>query len=185
MKENLLLTQSPGKILESFSGSSNSSESACYAGDLGSIPGSGRSPGEGHGNPLQYSCIQKSMDRGAWQATYSPWGLKELDVTEWVTHPRVRKGVWNSQLKCTIHASCGFICLSQCPSYAADSCCVLFSSFQIWYRDQDPDPSHLDALAAWCRRLVFCPKLTSLLIPVPAQSWLSNARVSQEQAEKF
>ena len=36
--------------------------------DLGSIPGSGRSPGEGNGNPLQYSCLENSMDRGAWQA---------------------------------------------------------------------------------------------------------------------
>ena len=39
------------------------------AGDTGSIPGSGRSPGEGHGNPLQYSCLGNPMDRGAWQAT--------------------------------------------------------------------------------------------------------------------
>ena len=37
--------------------------------DLGSIPGSGRSPGGGHGNPLQYSCLENLMDRGAWQAT--------------------------------------------------------------------------------------------------------------------
>ena len=37
--------------------------------DLGSIPGWGRSPGKGHGNPLQYSCLENSMDRGAWQAT--------------------------------------------------------------------------------------------------------------------
>ena len=43
--------------------------SACNAGDLGSIPGSGRSPGEGNGYPLQYSCLKKPMDRGAWQAT--------------------------------------------------------------------------------------------------------------------
>ena len=42
--------------------------SACNAGDLGSIPGSGRSPGEGNGNPLQYSCLENPMDRGAWQA---------------------------------------------------------------------------------------------------------------------
>ena len=86
MKENVLLTQSPGKILESFSDSSTSKESACYAGDLGSIPGSGRSPGEGHGNQLQYPCIENSMGRGAWQATYSPWGLKELDTTELHIH---------------------------------------------------------------------------------------------------
>ena len=44
-------------------------ESACCVGDLASIPGSGRSPGEGNGNPFQYSCLEKSMDRGAWQAT--------------------------------------------------------------------------------------------------------------------
>ena len=44
-------------------------QSACNAGDLGSIPGLGRSPGEGHGNPLQYSCLEESIDRGAWKAT--------------------------------------------------------------------------------------------------------------------
>ena len=42
---------------------------ACSEGDLGSIPGSGRSPGEGNGNPLQYSCLENPMDRGAWRAT--------------------------------------------------------------------------------------------------------------------
>ena len=46
-----------------------SKESAWNAGDLGSIPGSGRSPGEGNGNPLQYFCLENSMDRGAWRAT--------------------------------------------------------------------------------------------------------------------
>ena len=43
-------------------------ESACNAGDPGSIPGSGRSPAEGNGNPLQYSCLENPMDRGAWRA---------------------------------------------------------------------------------------------------------------------
>ena len=50
-------------------GGSDSKESACSAGDLGSIPGSGRSSGEGNGNPLQYSCLGNPMDRGAWWAT--------------------------------------------------------------------------------------------------------------------
>ena len=50
-------------------------------GDLGSIPGLGRSPGEGNDHPLQHSGLENSMDRGAWQA---PWGLKELDTTEWL-----------------------------------------------------------------------------------------------------
>ena len=49
--------------------SSVGKDSACNAGDLGSIPGLGRSPGEGNGYPLQYSCLENPMDRGAWQAT--------------------------------------------------------------------------------------------------------------------
>ena len=51
-----------------FPGGLDSKESACDSGDVGSIPGSGRSPGEGNGNPLQYSCLENSMNRGAWQA---------------------------------------------------------------------------------------------------------------------
>ena len=52
-----------------FPSRSVSKESACSAGDLGSIPGSGRSPGEGNSNPLQYFCLEKPMDKGAWWAT--------------------------------------------------------------------------------------------------------------------
>ena len=58
-----------GLLLLGFPGASDGKESACQAGDLGSIPGLGRSPGEGNGNPLQYSCLENSMDRGAWWAT--------------------------------------------------------------------------------------------------------------------
>ena len=53
--------------MHAFSYSSVGKESACNAGDPGSIPGLGRSPGEGNGNPLQYSCPENPMDRGAWQ----------------------------------------------------------------------------------------------------------------------
>ena len=49
-----------------FPGGSEVKVSACNVGDLGSIPGSGRSPGEGNGNPLQYSCLENPMDGGAW-----------------------------------------------------------------------------------------------------------------------
>ena len=52
-----------------FPGGSDCKESACSVGDLGSILGLGRSPGGGHGNPLQYSCLQNLLDRGAWWAT--------------------------------------------------------------------------------------------------------------------
>ena len=52
-----------------FRGGSDGKESTCSAGDLGSIPGLGRSPGEGNSYLLQYSCLKNSMDRGAWWAT--------------------------------------------------------------------------------------------------------------------
>ena len=52
-----------------FPGGSDGKESACNAGDPSANPGSGRSPGEGHGNPLQYSCLENPMDREAWQTT--------------------------------------------------------------------------------------------------------------------
>ena len=52
-----------------FPGGSDGEESTCSAGDLGSIPGLGRSPGGGHGNPLQQSCLENPKDRGAWWAT--------------------------------------------------------------------------------------------------------------------
>ena len=52
-----------------FPGGSEGKASACNVGDPGSVPGLGRSPGEGNGNPLQYSCLENPMDREAWQAT--------------------------------------------------------------------------------------------------------------------
>ena len=52
-----------------FPGGSDGKESACGVGDLGLIPGLGRSPGERNGNPLQYSCLENPMDRAVWQAT--------------------------------------------------------------------------------------------------------------------
>ena len=54
------------KVSTGFPGGSDSKESAYNAGDPGLIPGSRRSPGEGNGNPLQYSCLEKPMDREAW-----------------------------------------------------------------------------------------------------------------------
>ena len=63
--------------------SSNGEESACNAEDQGSIPGLGRTSGGGYGNPLQNSCLENSMDRGAWRATVC--GVTESDSTEGLT----------------------------------------------------------------------------------------------------
>ena len=65
-----------------FPGGSVVKNPPAHAGDLGSIPGSGRSPGDGNGNPLQYSCLGNPMDRGARQAAVSTGLQKESDTTE-------------------------------------------------------------------------------------------------------
>ena len=68
-----------------FPGGSDGKEFACSAGDLGLIPGLGRSPREGNGNPLHYSSLENSMVRGGWEL--QSMGLhKESDTTEWLTH---------------------------------------------------------------------------------------------------
>ena len=59
-----------------FPGGLESKATAYNAGDLGSVPELGRSPGEGNGKPLQYSCLGNPMDRGVWRATVSPWIAK-------------------------------------------------------------------------------------------------------------
>ena len=74
-----------GHLLEvltqfNFSDGSDGKESACSAEDLGSVPGLGRSHGEGNGNPLQYSCLENPMNRGVCWATVH--GVAELDTTE-------------------------------------------------------------------------------------------------------
>ena len=76
-----------GRILtyEGFPGTSDGKESTCNAEDMDSIPGTGKSPAEGNGYPLQYSCLENSMDRGV-LVGYSPWDHKESDMTEQLTH---------------------------------------------------------------------------------------------------
>ena len=84
---NCLYTAPPFMAQKGFSGSAEVKASACNVGDLGLIPGSGRSPGEGNGNPLQYSCLENSMDRGAWWATVhgsqSRTRLSDFTFTLW------------------------------------------------------------------------------------------------------
>ena len=81
--EDLTLGSSPTlmkgiHIQMGFPGGSDGKASACNAGDLGLIPGLGRPPGEGNGNPLQYSCLEKSMDGGVWLCFYLAERTREL-----------------------------------------------------------------------------------------------------------
>ena len=70
-----------GEVETMCTGDSDSKESACNAGDLGLIPGLGRSLGRGHGNPLQYSFLENPHGQRS-LVSYSLWGRKELDMTE-------------------------------------------------------------------------------------------------------
>ena len=92
-----------------FPGGSVGKEHACNARDLGSISGSGRSPGEGNGNLLPYSCLEKSMDRGAWWAM-AHWVTKSQT---WVQQPSSHTvdPCWLSVLNMAV-----CICQSQTPS---------------------------------------------------------------------
>ena len=67
-----------------FPGGSDDKESACNAEDLGFIPGSGRSPGEGTGYPLQYSCLENSMGRGAWWVIVDGVAKSRIPLTFWL-----------------------------------------------------------------------------------------------------
>ena len=73
-----------------FPGGSDGKESICNTGDLGSIPGSGRSPGEGNGYPLQCSCLENSMDRGAWRTTVHGITKRQTQLRDFTFFPLSR-----------------------------------------------------------------------------------------------
>ena len=93
---NLKLRNSLG-----FPGDSDGQESTCSAGDLGSIPGLGRSPGEGHGNPLQYSSLENLHGQRS-LVGYSPWGRKESDTTKHTQFPDQGLNLEHCKGKCQI-----------------------------------------------------------------------------------
>ena len=72
-----------------FPGGSENKASAGNAGDPGSIPGLGRSPGEGNGNPLQYSCLENPMERGAWRATVHRVTKSRTRLSDLHTHTHI------------------------------------------------------------------------------------------------
>jgi len=92
-------------------------ESTCNAGDLGSIPGLGKSPGEGNGNPLQYSCLGNPMDRGAWWAIVYEVARVRYNL---VTKPPPTSGISHSGKH-----------LKYCTFYWMPSCASLISSLPL------------------------------------------------------
>ena len=129
-----------------FPGGSGGKESVCNVGDPGLIPGLGRSPGEGNGDTIQYSCLEHSMDGGAWgRVGYSPWGGKEFDMTEQLTHRDTKSFITTTKLfksqvftsQCSsalyIYYAVKSEACSPCPhKFPAD----LFSEFKLQYKQR-------------------------------------------------
>ena len=93
-----------------FPGNSDGKELACNGGDLGSIPGLGRSPGGGHGNPLQYSCLENPHGQRS-LVGYSPQGRKESDKTEQLSTVQLCIWFYKFVLRTFTHLCCLiFVC---------------------------------------------------------------------------
>ena len=125
-----------------FPGGSVVKNRPATAGDMGLIPGSGRSPGGGNGNPLQSSCLENSMDRGAWQATVHvvinrhDWAMKHARTHSW----RCSKRWW-----CSVAQSCLTLCdpmNCSTPGLSGPHCLPEFAQFYVHCISDAVQPSH-------------------------------------------
>ena len=114
----------------SFPGSSDGKESVCNLGDQGLIPGLKRSPGEGNGSPLQCSCLENSVDRGAWRATV--YGVTELDMTKRLTH--LQQGKYNPLSLGRIELRCQLLRVSSVMALSPVKVFLILYNFLFnWY----------------------------------------------------
>ena len=116
--------------MEGFPGGSEVKVSACNVGDPGSIPGSGRSPGEGNGNPLQYSCLEYPMDGGAWQATVHGVAKSRTRLSDFTHSLHIHYGTISTPRSWwTVHRACSdfssYIWTHLCMLCVCVSVCVL------------------------------------------------------------
>ena len=135
-------------------GSSGGRESACSAGDLGSIPGLGRSPGEGDDNPLKYSCLENPMDRGAWWATVYRLAKSQTRLTDTDTHTHTHT-----------HTHPPLMLVSVLPLLLSSS--KWFSTLLPEQHFQKPDPASL--------LLIILQTCHSHKIKARSVTWLINA----------
>ena len=126
-------------LYKGFPGGSDGKESTCSAGDLGSIPGLERSLGGGHGNPLQYSCLENPHGQRS-LAGFSPWGFEESDTTEQLKQMYT---VHTQKLLSSVAQSCPALCNLMNCSPARLLCPWGSSRQEYWSRLPCPPPGDL------------------------------------------
>ena len=134
-----------------FPGRSHGKESACSAGDLGSIPGSERSPQEGHGNPLQCSFLESSIDRGAWRATVHGVTKSQHDwVTNTHSHTHTHTHT-HAHAHTEVNVGCCTILFSTTVSaIKIFSYCIFCFNYKIKQCVSSPWQKNITAMAAAC-----------------------------------
>ena len=108
-------------LLRGIPGGSDGKESSCNAEDPGSIPGLGRYPGEGRGNPLQYSCLENSSKQRS-QVGYGPWDRKESDTTEQLAHAWWKSVMWCHMVVSLVGAVAHHPCVQTCSEHVRAKC---------------------------------------------------------------
>ena len=144
-----------------FSGGSDGKESACNAGDLGSIPGLRRPPGKGNGNPLHYSSVENPMDGGTWQFTIHR--VTESDVTEWL-HFNIR-----------IKKNCVCHILQKC-NYSSIYLSFRFCNFKFQSKNITQSKSFSLPIAEIC--LIWCHKMKAIKAAAQNKRSLKSNRFS-------
>ena len=150
-------------VISSLSGSEDEA-SVCNAGDLGSIPGLGRSPEEGNGNPLQYSCLEKPMDRGVLQAT-----------VHWVTKGRTRLNTFTSLLHFSLMATsrkahCCSSVTQLCPNFCDPMDCSI-PGFPVLHYLLEFAKTHVAKHLIVCYLLVLLPSVFLSISPGQRSSY--------------
>ena len=153
--QSLLLNTLPRFVIR-FPDGSDCKECVCSEGELGSIPGPRRHPGEGNGNPLQSSCLENPMDAGAWQTTVHG-GEKQSDMTEWLHfHLQVC-----SSLSSKEQAPFNFMAsVTICSDFGVqeNKVCCCFHCFLIYLLRSDGIRCHDEFSECWVLSLLFSPR---------------------------
>ena len=133
-----------------FPGGSDGKESACNAGDPGSVLGSGQSPGEGNGTPLQYSCLENSVDREAWQATVHGIVKSQTRLSDLYSHRWMELKLWSRAVFRSPSSACAWMGGDVSWNSALEGCTQLEGvSWKRWGKGKQSCGACTKLLSGW------------------------------------